>query len=85
MRDVSEGMVHAIEGGQDEDSQTSRNHVAEVGAGRDRYVLHRVGEGPASVVNTFGKDGEIVPHQDGVGSFAGDMGAPSTEIPTSAS
>ena len=59
-------------------------HVAEVARGAHEDVLDGVGEDPPSLGDTVGEDAEVLLEQDDVGRVLGDVGAASTEIPTSA-
>ena len=56
--------------GRNERGDGHGDHVAEIGAGGDGDVLHRVGEGPAAVVHAAQQDAQIALEQDHVGGLA---------------
>ena len=53
--------------------QRHADHVAEVGAGGDRDVFQRVGEGAPAVLDALAQHVQIAAEQDDVGAFAGDI------------
>ena len=57
--------------GQEERSAGHAEHVAKVGAGRDKDVLERIGKGLAPQLDALVQDGQIVLQQHKVGGLFG--------------